>query len=162
MVNKNYWEGLDVVPILLLANLFLGIYYNLSVWYKLTGQTRFGAYMTILGALITLIINFAFIPRFNYMASAWATFASYGAMMVVSYFLSQKYYHTRYNIRSFVFFFGFSLAFYGISLLWKGRLGNVYLEGILNNVLVLIYGWLFLKFELPNLKKLNAASQSNK
>lgn len=161
-VNKNYWAGLDVVPILLLANLFLGIYYNLSVWYKLTGQTRFGAYMTIFGAVITLAINFAFIPKFSFMASAWATFASYGAMMVGSYFLSQKYYPTKYNIRSFVFFFGFALAFYGISLLWKGRLGNGYIEVILNNVLVLIYCWLFVKFELPNLKKLNATSQSNK
>jgi O-antigen/teichoic acid export membrane protein len=156
-VNKNYWEGLGVVPILLLANLFLGIYYNLSVWYKLTGQTRFGAYMTIFGAIITLIINFAFVPRFSYMASAWATFASYGGMMIISYFFSQKYYPTRYNMRNFIFFFGFSLAFYLVSLAWKGHF-PITVELVLNNILLLVYCWLFIKFELPNLKQLNAAS----
>lgn len=161
-VNKNYWEGLDVVPILLLANLFLGVYYNLSVWYKLTGQTKFGALMTIIGAVITLVINFAFIPMFSYMASAWATFASYGTMMVLSYYLCQKYYPTKYNVRSFIFFFGFALAFYFISLLWKGRLPNVYIELALNNALVLIYCWLFIKFELPNLKRSHVTGQNNK
>ncbi len=160
-INKNYWEGLAVVPVLLLANLFLGIYYNLSVWYKLTGQTRFGAVMTIFGAVITLAVNFLFIPKFSYMASAWATFASYGSMMVVSYFLCQKYYPTRYNMRSFVFFFGFALAFYFASLLWKGSFSNVYLEVSINNILLLIYCWLFIKFELPNLKKANVAGTNS-
>jgi len=114
-VSKNYWDGLFVVPILLLANLCLGIYFNLSVWYKLTGQTKFGAYITILGAAITLVINFVFIPKYSYAASAWATLISYASMMVVSYFLSQKYYKTNYNLRSFVFFFGFALFFYFLS-----------------------------------------------
>jgi O-antigen/teichoic acid export membrane protein len=154
-VSANYWQGLAVVPILLLANLFLGIYYNLSVWYKLTGQTKFGAYLTLFGAAVTLIINFVFIPKYSYMASAWATLISYGSMMVVSYFLSQKYYPTKYNVRSFVFFFGFALVFYFISLLWKGSFSNVFTELILNNILLLIYCWLFIKFELPNLKRTN-------
>ena len=160
-VNENYWEGLGVVPILLLANLFLGIYYNLSVWYKLTGQTKFGAMMTIIGAVITLAINFLFIPRFSYMASAWATFASYGTMMVLSYFLCRKYYPTRYNTRSFVFFFGFALAFYFLSLLWKGRVENAYAELALNNLLLLVYCWLFIKFELPNLKRSYVTGQNS-
>ena len=75
-----------------LATVFLGIYYNLSIWYKLTGQAKFGAIITIVGAVITLIINFAFIPKFGYMACAWATFAAYGSMMVISYYIDQKYY----------------------------------------------------------------------
>ena len=151
-VSPNYWAGLNVVPILLLANLFLGIYFNLSVWYKLTGQTKFGAYITLLGASITLIINFVFIPTYSYMASAWATLLSYGSMMVVSYFLSQKYYKTNYNLRSFVFFFGFALAFYFVSLLWQGRSSQI-IELGLNNILLLVYCWLFIKFELPNFKQ---------
>ncbi|MGZ3866169.1 MAG: lipopolysaccharide biosynthesis protein [Bacteroidia bacterium] len=155
MVSPAYWEGMGVVPILLIANLCLGIYFNLSVWYKLTGQTRFGAYITIFGACLTLIINFAFIPKFSYMASAWATLISYGSMMVLSYFLSQKYYPTKYNVRSFVFFFGFALVFYFVSLLWKDRFSNVFIELVLNNILLLIYCWLFIKFELPNLKRIN-------
>lgn len=155
MVSPAYWEGMGVVPILLIANLCLGIYFNLSVWYKLTGQTRFGAYITIFGACLTLIINFGFIPKYSYMASAWATLISYGSMMVISYFLSQKYYPTKYNIRSFVFFFGFALVFYFVSLFWKDRFSNIFIELVLNNVLLLIYCWLFIKFELPNLKRIN-------
>lgn len=156
-VSPNYWAGLQVVPILLLANLFLGIYYNLSVWYKLTGQTKFGAYITLLGAAITLIINFSFIPTYSYMASAWATLLSYASMMVVSYFLSQKFYPTKYNLRSFVFFFGFALVFYFVSFLWQGHL-SLPIELILNNILLLVYCWLFIKFELPNFKQINADS----
>jgi len=157
IVDEPYWGGLGVVPILLIANLFFGIYYNLSIWYKLSGQTKFGVYITLIGATITLIINFVFIPRYSYMASAWATLASYGGMMIVSYFLSQKYYGAKYNIRNFVFFLGFALVFYFTSLLWKDKTGNMAIELALNNILLLIYCWLFIKFELPNLKRLNVA-----
>jgi O-antigen/teichoic acid export membrane protein len=151
MVSPAYWEGMSIVPILLVANLCLGIYFNLSVWYKLTGQTRFGAYITLFGAVLTLTINFIFIPKYSYHASAWATLISYASMMIVSYFLSQKYYKTNYNLRSFVFFFGFALAFYFISLLWKDNV-NMFVELLLNNILLLVYCGLFIKFELPNLK----------
>ena len=88
--NPKMWVGLKVVPILLLANMFLGIYYNLSVWYKLGNKTIAGAYITLIGAAITLLINWLFIPYFSYMACAWATFACYGTMMVVSYVWGQK------------------------------------------------------------------------
>lgn len=157
MVSPAYWEGMSIVPILLIANLCLGIYYNLSVWYKLTGQTRFGAYITIFGAVLTLTINFVFIPQYSYHACAWATLISYGSMMIISYFLSQKYYKTNYNLRNFVFFFGFALFFYFLSLSWQGNV-NIVIELILNNILLLIYCGLFIKFELPNLKQLNAIS----
>jgi O-antigen/teichoic acid export membrane protein len=94
--NKNYWVGLKVVPILLLANMFLGIYYNLSIWYKLTHKTISGAYITLIGAAVTLIINYFFIPYFSYMACAWATFFCYGSMMVLSYTWGQKQYKVPY------------------------------------------------------------------
>ncbi|MGI8636620.1 MAG: lipopolysaccharide biosynthesis protein, partial [Segetibacter sp.] len=81
-VGKTYWAGLGVVPILLLANIFLGIYYNLSIWYKLGNKTMAGAYITLIGALITLVINFIFIRWYSFMACAWATFFCYGSMMV--------------------------------------------------------------------------------
>src|SRR5205814_8204458 len=89
--NEAMWKGLVVVPILLFANMFLGIYYNLSIWYKLSQKTSAGAYVTVLGATLTLLINYLFIPRFGYMACAWATFICYGSMMVVSYLWGQKY-----------------------------------------------------------------------
>lgn len=91
-----YWTGLKVVPILLLANMFLGIYYNLSIWYKLTNKTIAGAYITLIGAAVTLLINFIFIPYFGYMACAWATFFCYGSMMVISFLWGQKDYPVPY------------------------------------------------------------------
>lgn len=95
-IGPSYRIGLKVVPILLTANLCLGIYFNLSFWYKLTGQTHIGAWITIFGALITLIINFVFVPVYSYMASAWATLAAYFSMMLLAYFLGQKYYKIRH------------------------------------------------------------------
>ena len=94
--NKNYWVGLKVVPVLLLANIFLGIYYNLSIWYKLTHKTISGAYITLIGAFITLIINYFLIPHYSYMACAWATFFCYGSMMALSYVWGQKQYRIPY------------------------------------------------------------------
>jgi O-antigen/teichoic acid export membrane protein len=97
--NENYWVGLKVVPILLLANMFLGIYYNLSIWYKLTHKTISGAYITLIGAFITLVINYSLIPYFSYMACAWATFFCYGSMMVLSYVWGQKEYKIPYSTK---------------------------------------------------------------
>jgi O-antigen/teichoic acid export membrane protein len=94
--NPKMWEGLKVVPILLLANMFLGIYYNLSIWYKLTNKTMAGAWITLIGAALTLTINYFFIPRYGYMACAWATFVCYGTMMVVSFSWGQKEYRVPY------------------------------------------------------------------
>ena len=95
-IAKKLWEGLTVVPILLLANMFLGIYYNLSIWYKLGNKTSAGAYITLTGAAITIIINYFFIPRYSYMACAWATFFCYGSMMVISFVWGQKEYKVPY------------------------------------------------------------------
>jgi O-antigen/teichoic acid export membrane protein len=102
--NPNMWVGLKVVPILLFANIFLGIYYNLSVWYKLGNKTVAGAYITLLGAIITLVINWIFIPYYSYMACAWATFACYGSMMVASYIWGQKEYRIPYATKKLVAF----------------------------------------------------------
>ena len=95
--NPKMWQGLKVVPILLLANMFLGIYYNLSIWYKLGNKTIAGAYITVIGAVVTLTINYFFIPYFSYMACAWATFSCYGIMMLISYFWGQKEYPIPYE-----------------------------------------------------------------
>jgi O-antigen/teichoic acid export membrane protein len=94
--DRKMWVGLKVVPILLLANMFLGIYINLSIWYRLSRKTTAGAYITLIGAGITLAVNFLFIPYFSYMACAWATFLCYGTMMVISYIWGQKSYPVPY------------------------------------------------------------------
>ncbi len=102
ITNKIMWAGLKVVPILLLANMFLGIYYNLSIWYKLTNKTMTGAYITLIGAGITIAINYLFIPVYSYTACAWATFFCYGSMMLLSYIGGQKYYHVPYAWKKLV------------------------------------------------------------
>lgn len=97
--RPEYWEGLKIVPIIMMANLFLGLYINLSMWYKLSGQTMFGAWFSVLGAVITITLNYIFIPKFGYMAAAWTTLFTYFVMVVVSYKTGQKYYRIPYNVR---------------------------------------------------------------
>ena len=97
--NEAYWEAMKVVPILLLAYLFLGIYHNLSVWYKITDRTKFGAYISVFGAVVTLLINVIFITTFSYMASAVATLVAYLSMTVLSYYFGRKHYPIPYNIK---------------------------------------------------------------
>ena len=97
--NPAYWPGLVVVPILMMANVFLGIYYNQSVWYKLSDRTRAGSTISIIGAAITLVLLFWWIPIFGYLGAAWATFICYAAMAVVSYVWGQKHYPVPYNVR---------------------------------------------------------------
>ncbi|WP_203295006.1 oligosaccharide flippase family protein [Luteirhabdus pelagi] len=96
--DSAYWEALSIVPIILLANLCLGIYHNLSVWYKITDRTHFGAIISVVGAMITLGLNFLLIPILSYLGSAIATLAAYGSMMLLSYFYGQRYYAVPYKI----------------------------------------------------------------
>lgn len=159
IIYKEYRAGIAVAPILLLANLFLGVYFNLSIWYKLTGQTKFGASITIIGAAITLAINFAFIGKYSYMACAWATLAAYGTMMIISYFLGQKHYPVKYNLRSMLFFFFAALGFYFISLTYNS-MENIIVKLILNNLFVILFAWLFYKLEFSNLKNVKNQLQS--
>src|SRR5690606_14307754 len=93
-----YWSGLPVVPVLLMGYAFLGIYMNLSIWYKLSDQTRYGLYISGIGALLTIILNVVFIPQYSYFASAWITLIVYLTMMVISYVLGQKTYAIPYHI----------------------------------------------------------------
>jgi O-antigen/teichoic acid export membrane protein len=112
--NPDMWAGLKVVPILLLANMFLGIYYSLSIWYKLSNKTLAGAWITLVGAIITLGINYFFIPHFSYMACAWATFACYGSMMVISYVWGQKEYRVPYAWKKLSAYIVISVLLYGL------------------------------------------------
>jgi O-antigen/teichoic acid export membrane protein len=123
LIGPAFRVGKNVIPILLMANLFLGVYYNLSIWYKLTAQTIWGAWLSVIGAVITLALNFWWIPLspdhliHGYLGSAWATFICYGSMMVISYLLGQKYFPVRYHLRKFFGYLGFSVLLYAISAL---------------------------------------------
>ena len=100
---RRIWEAMSVVPLILLASFFLGIYHNLSVWYKVTDKTRYGAFISLIGAIITIGINLIFIPLIGYMASAIATVLAYGSMMVLSYYFGKSHYPVPYNFRKITF-----------------------------------------------------------
>lgn len=113
--DKSYWEAMKVVPLIILANFFLGIYNNLSVWYKLTDKTIMGAYISIVGALITLLLNYLLIPKFSYYGSAIATIAAYGSMMFISYVMGKKHYPIPYDMEKIGGYLGLSILFSVIS-----------------------------------------------
>lgn len=109
--NEAYWDGLIVVPILLLANLFLGIYYNLSIWFKLTDKTYYGTFISTGGAGLTIILNYIFIPIWGYLGSSIATLVCYLSMVVFSYFLGKKHYPVPYKIGKYLFYIILALIF---------------------------------------------------
>ena len=113
--QESYWVGLGVVPILLMANICLGIFYNLSVWYKLSGKTQFGAYIALGGAAITILLNYLWIPQYGYMGSAWATLCCYAAMALASYFLGQRYYPIKYPVGRILLYLFIVVVFYHLS-----------------------------------------------
>lgn len=115
--DESYWVAIEIVPIVLLANLFLGIYFNLAIWYKLTDKTRFGMYISIIGAVITIAFNYIMIPKIGFMASAWATLAAYGSMMVISYALGKKHYPVPYNIKVILSYLLLAILISSISFL---------------------------------------------
>jgi O-antigen/teichoic acid export membrane protein len=109
--DPSYWEAMKVVPLIILANFFLGIYTNLSVWYKLIDKTHIGAYISIVGAVVTLVLNYLLIPSMSYYGSAIATIAAYGTMMLISYILGNKYYPIPYDIKKISAYLGLSIVF---------------------------------------------------
>lgn len=133
--DQTMWVGLKVVPILLFANIFLGIYYNLSIWYKITTFTHAGAYITLIGAAITLVVNYIFIPSYGYMASAWATFLCYGSMMVISYTWGQKVYPVPYAWKKLVAYMVLVALLYfihlGLTALWPNRVFSLTLATVM-------------------------------
>jgi len=113
--NADYWDAMKVVPLIVLANFFLGIYTNLSVWYKLIDRTKVGAYISLVGAAITLILNWLLIPTMSYYGSAIATIAAYGSMMIISYKMGQKHYPIPYDFNRIFSYLGLTILFSAIS-----------------------------------------------
>ncbi len=145
--DPAYWEAMPIVPIIVLASFFLGIYHNLSVWYKITDLTKFGAYISIIGAILTIIINIVFIKYFEYMASAVATLVAYGVMMFLSFYFGRKYYPVPYNFRKIGFYLILSITFSILAFYVCNR------SLIIGNILLAIFLGLLYKLENDNLKK---------
>lgn len=136
--DTSYWEGMKVIPLIILANFFLGIYYNLSVWYKIIDKTYIGAYISIIGAVVTLILNFILIPIMGYYGSAIATISAYGLMMIISYYLGKKYYPIPYDMFKIVGSLVLSIVFSLIS--FYGFRENYYI-GVLLLLIFMIYSF---------------------
>ncbi|MBC8320894.1 MAG: polysaccharide biosynthesis protein [Bacteroidetes bacterium] len=115
-IGEAFWQGLQIVPIILSAKLFLGVFYNLSVWYKLTNKTFYGAIIAIVGGLITIILNVLLIPKYGYMGSAWANFASYFAIMIISYLWGRMIFRINYEINKIILYTITALIIYFISI----------------------------------------------
>ena len=146
-VGKSYWEGLGVIPIVMAAEIFMGVYFNLSFWYKLSDQTLWGAFMSAVGALVMIAVNVAFVPRYGYWACAWGGFAGYGTAMLLSFFIGQRKYPIPYDLKSI---FGFVLlaaallaASAGIDALLPDA--STWLVLLLRTLLLLVYAALVLR-----------------
>lgn len=148
VLDSAYWEAMPIVPIIILASFFLGIYHNLSVWYKVTDRTKFGAYISLVGALITIGVNYLFIPYIGYYASAYATLAAYGSMMLLSYYYGKKYYPIPYNMRKITFYMTVSIVFSALSFyVFKGQI-------LIGSFLLLVFLLVVYKMEYTVLKRI--------
>jgi O-antigen/teichoic acid export membrane protein len=141
-----YWQGLKVIPPLLFGYVSLGIYMNLSVWYKLSDQTKFGLYISGAGALLTIVLNVIFIPKYSYMASAWISLIAYTVMMVLSYIWGQKNYPIPYNLKKNLAYILVSIVFVYLSFYIFKR--NIFI----GNAFLLLFAGGALFFEWKNLK----------
>ncbi len=108
--KSSFWIALDIVPIILIANLFFGIYYNLSTWYKVTDRTSIGTVISLVGGAITIILNLILLPKYGFMVSAWTTLLAYGVMMVISYIWGQKVYPIPYKVNKILLYMGIAIA----------------------------------------------------
>lgn len=154
-IGEQYRVGIGVVPILLLANVFFGMFFNLSIWYKLSGKTRYGAALSLFGAAITIFLNFLLIPLMGYMGAAWATLICYFSMLVASYIIGQKKYYIPYDIGRITLIIMAAIAIYFISDLLSDVFSQA-LKYVFNTILLILY--LALLFFLERLKKRNLAT----
>jgi len=140
LIGDQFWVGLKVVPILLLAYFFLGLYYNFSIWYKLSDKTKFGAYIAIGGAIITITLNVILLPRIGIIGSAWATISCYGFMAIAGYLLGQKYYPIHYPIPRILLYIFSAIAAFGLATLLRPLFNeNIMYILICNSIILLIY-----------------------
>ncbi|HRX10775.1 MAG TPA: polysaccharide biosynthesis C-terminal domain-containing protein, partial [Draconibacterium sp.] len=156
IIQKDYQEGMKAIPLILLANLFFGIYFTLSLWYKLTDKTKLGAYVAIFGAVITVLLNVLLIPVMGYMGSAISTFLGFLIMMIVSYFLGQKYYPVPYPLKRIFTYFLIAGIIYLISIYTNAFISV--LKYVINTFLLLIFFlsvFIFENRELKSLFKIN-------
>jgi O-antigen/teichoic acid export membrane protein len=152
--SKDWGEGIYIIPILAMGNIFLGIYYNLSIWYKLTHRNMYGAYITIGGAIITIVLNIVLVPKMHYLGAALATVSCYTFMMIASYIAGQKYYPVPYERNKLLGY----LAFAGVLYITHRLFLKIGVNPLLNigsaTVLLLVFLFVIIKIEKEELKRI--------
>jgi len=151
---KEYVEGAHIIPILAMGSVFLGIYYNLSVWYKLTNRTWTGAWITISGAAITLVLNIWWIPLFGYSGSAWATFICYAFMMVISYVLGQRHYRIPYAWKKLVTYLVITVLIFFFHRWLSGLVKHTLVSFIIGVFFLAVYCLFILRIEKKEFQKM--------
>ncbi|EKU90848.1 lipopolysaccharide biosynthesis protein [Bacteroides oleiciplenus] len=147
VIGRDYWDGLRVVPIVMAAEIFMGIYFNLSFWYKLIDETRWGAYFSLTGCTILILMNIFLIPKYGYIACAWAGFTGYGVAMLLSYFVGQKKYPIQYDLKAIGMYVLLAAVLYVAAEYVP--IDNIYLRMAYRTVLLLLFIAYVVKRDLP-------------
>ena len=146
--NSDYWVGLKVVPIVMAAEIMMGIYFNLSFWYKIIDKTIWGAWFSGIGCVVLLAVNFIFVPKYGYMACAWGGFAGYGVAMIASYIVGQKYYPLNYPLKKIALYTILAAIAFVVMTLLHEKL-SMWLSIAINTLLILAFLALIIKRDLP-------------
>ena len=138
IIGRDYWEGLKVVPVVMAAEIMMGIYFNLSFWYKLIDKTIWGAWFSGLGCVVLITVNVLFVPRYGYMACAWAGFMGYASAMTISYLVGQKKYPINYPLKEIVLYVALAAVLY-IGIVYSNRLLPLWAALAMNTVIVFLF-----------------------
>ena len=147
VIGRDYWDGLRVVPIVMAAEIFMGVYFNLSFWYKLIDETRWGAYFSLTGCIILILMNIFLVPKYGYIACAWAGFTGYGVAMLLSYFVGQKKYPIQYDLKAIGMYVLLAAVLYVAAEYVS--IDNIYLRMAYRTVLLLLFIVYVVKRDLP-------------
>ena len=148
LIGETYWEGLRVVPIVMAAEIMFGVFFNLSFWYKLTDRTIWGAYFSGFGAVVLIVIDILLIPRFSYMACAWAGFAAYATSMLLSYFIGQRYYPIAYPIRQMSAYVLLTIVLF-LAMQYANSVLPLWAALIANTLLIVVFAVYLVKKDFP-------------
>ena len=139
IIGRDYWEGLRVVPIVMAAEILMGVYFNLSFWYKLIDRTIWGAWFSGIGCVVLIAVNVIFVPQYSYMACAWAGFAGYGTAMLLSYFVGQRYYPINYPLKSIGIYVLITVIFFAIMQLAEAYVPQMWLRLLINTGCIVLF-----------------------
>ena len=150
--NPDYWVGLKVVPVVMAAEIMMGIYFNLSFWYKLIDKTIWGAWFSGIGCVVLLAVNFLFVPKYGFMACAWGGVAGYGVAMVTSYIVGQKYYPLNYPLKEIAYYTIFAVVAFVVMMLLREHL-PMWLSIVCNTGFIVLFVGMIIKKDLIKIKK---------